>query len=104
MVLAVLVLPAWKWYILPMLHQATHSAAHGAVYTATHVATHGCGDALEDAPKPSKDPVREEDESAKTKRLFGRLGSGMRLDTQKQLKRRSSSLSLDSASVNLVIA
>lgn len=86
-----------------MLHQATHGAAHGAVYTATHVATHG-HDALEDAPKPSKDPPREEDESAKTKRLFGRLGSGMRLDTQKQLKRRSSSLSLDSDSVNLVIA
>ena len=56
MFLALLVLPAWKWYILPMLYQL-HSAhsAHGSCN----------GDASEEEPKTE----------AKRPRLLNRLGS-----------------------------
>ena len=76
--LAALVLPAWKWYILPMLHGVDHPKAKQ----------------VEEAPRSGRP------------RVFGRIGSSMSLGDEKgkgKLSRRFSTFSRE-GSMTLVTA
>ena len=88
--LALLVLPAWKWFILPMPH-----GPHGS---------HGVDD---HTPKIPRDEVKDEAQTSSKHRFFGRIGSSMSSLGETEMRRKFtqgfSTLSRED-SVNLLTA
>jgi hypothetical protein len=88
--LALLVLPAWKWFILPMPH-----GPHGS---------HGVDD---HTPKIPRGGVKDEAQTSSKHRFFGRIGSSMSSLGETEMRRKFtqgfSTLSRED-SVNLLTA